>query len=308
MKYKTLKFMNNIQKKTILILIFFLLSLSSIYAQKAKIPDLENRVTDLSNKLSSQENVFLENSLSRIEKETGSQIAILLVHSTGSESIETFSMRVAEKWKIGSEERNDGIIMIVAMQDRKIRIEVGYGLESTIPDAIAKRIIDEKIIPEFKESNYYNGINLAVIQFEYLLKGQPSIADTKSKKSKRGILNYFIISTIISVIFALIIISLAFIKNKKTRKTFIIITVIVSILCSIGLFFAFLSVLGPIIKMILIICGIIFLVAITGKFMGGHSSGSGSSSCFSSGGSSNSGSSFSGGGGSFGGGGASGSW
>ena len=295
------------KKRTILILSFLLLSISSIYAQKQPIPELTERVVDFSHTLSKQEINFLKNSLSDIESETGTQIAILIVNSIGSESIEDFSMRVAEKWKIGSKNKDDGIILVITMKDRKIRIEVGYGLEETIPDAIAKRIINEKIIPEFKKSNYYMGINLAVIQFEYLLKGQPSIANTKSKKEKNRTLNFLFISLISSVILLLGFALFKNIKTKNKKNIIILITAILIILGSIGLFYLFLS-FNAILQMFLIIGGIILLLAVTAKFMGAKSSGSRRYSSSSSSSFSSSGSSSIGGGGSFGGGGASGSW
>lgn len=136
------------------------------------VPALSARVTDLTGTLSAQQKADLEQRLAAFEQERGSQIAILLVPTTRPEEIEQYSIRVAEAWKIGRKGQDDGIIIVVAKEDRALRIEVGYGLEGAIPDAIAKRIIAEVITPRFREGDFHGGLAAAVEQIQRLIAGE----------------------------------------------------------------------------------------------------------------------------------------
>jgi uncharacterized protein len=164
---------------------FFLLLCSlSAWAQVA-VPDLAHRVTDLSGTLSAQQTGELENTLAAFEAQKGSQIAVLIVPTLEGEDIAQFGIRVADKWKIGRGKVNgarvdDGVILIVAKNDRKLRIEVGYGLEGVIPDAVAKRVIAETITPYFKAGDFYGGIVAGVGQLTTLISGEPLPAPAQS--------------------------------------------------------------------------------------------------------------------------------
>lgn len=153
----------------------------SAWAQVA-VPDLSRRVTDLSGTLSAGQMAALDDKLAAFETHKGSQIALLIVPTTQPEDIAQFSMRVAEQWKIGRAKVDDGVILIVAKDDRKLRLEVGYGLEGAIPDAIAKRVIAETITPYFKAGDYYGGIDAGVQQLMRLIEGEPLPAPSASKK------------------------------------------------------------------------------------------------------------------------------
>jgi uncharacterized protein len=96
-----------------------------------------------------------------------------MVSTTQPEDIAQFGIRVAEQWKIGRAKIDDGVILIVAKDDRKLRLEVGYGLEGVIPDAVAKRVIAETITPFFKAGDYYGGIDAGVMQLMRLVEGEP---------------------------------------------------------------------------------------------------------------------------------------
>ncbi|MDP2030507.1 MAG: YgcG family protein [Thiobacillus sp.] len=149
----------------------FWLALSA-WAQVA-VPDLSRRVTDLSGTLSAQQITELETKLAAFEAQKGSQIAVLIVPTLEDEDIAQFGIRVADKWKVGRTKIDDGVILIVAKNDRKLRIEVGYGLEGVIPDAIAKRVIAETITPYFKAGDFYGGISAGVEQLTQLISGEP---------------------------------------------------------------------------------------------------------------------------------------
>lgn len=137
------------------------------------IPKLEQRVTDLTNTLNPSEISSLEEKLARFEQAKGSQIVILLIPSTGNEDIAQYSIRVVEKWKIGRAKVDDGVLVLVAKNDRRLRIEVGYGLEGALSDVIAKRIISDQITPLFKQGRYFDGLNLGVDQIIRVIQSEP---------------------------------------------------------------------------------------------------------------------------------------
>ena len=151
-----------------------LLSLAALPlpAQQA-IPPLDARVTDLTATLTEAERAALEQKLTAFEARKGAQIAVLLVPTTAPEAIEEYSLRVAEAWQIGRGRIDDGIVLVVAKDDRKLRIEVGYGLEGAVPDALAKRIISEQIVPRFYEQQYALGIDAGVDALIGLIDGEP---------------------------------------------------------------------------------------------------------------------------------------
>ena len=150
---------------------FLLLFALSAWAQVA-VPELSRRVTDLTATLSADQVAALESKLAAFEAQQGSQIAVLIVPTTQPEDIAQFGIRVAEKWKIGRTKIDDGVVLIVARDDRTLRLEVGYGLEGAIPDAIAKRVIAETITPYFKAGDYYGGIDAGVQQLMRLIEGE----------------------------------------------------------------------------------------------------------------------------------------
>lgn len=137
------------------------------------VPPLQARVTDLAGVLTGAQRTALEERLAAFEKAKGSQIAVLVVPTTQPETIEQYGIRVADVWKLGRKGVDDGALLLVAIKDRTVRIEVGYGLEGVLPDAIAKRIIDEDIVPRFKQSDYYGGIEAGVGRMIRVVEGEP---------------------------------------------------------------------------------------------------------------------------------------
>ena len=143
-------------------LCFALLPILGWSASEVALPTLTERVTDLTGTLSPDERASLTASLTALEKDKGAQVAIVMLPTTQPEAIEQFSIRLADAWKIGRKGVDDGVIIIVAKNDRKMRIEVGYGLEGAIPDAIAKRIAAEQMGPRFREGDFAGGLKAAV--------------------------------------------------------------------------------------------------------------------------------------------------
>jgi uncharacterized protein len=151
---------------------FFLLALGLAWAQAA-VPPLTARVTDLTGSLTREQQAGLERMLQEFEARKGAQLAVLMVASTKPEQIEQYALRVAEQWKVGRKKVDDGAILVVAKDDRALRIEVGYGLEGALNDATAARIIREVIVPRFREGDFYGGINAGLDRMIRVIDGEP---------------------------------------------------------------------------------------------------------------------------------------
>jgi uncharacterized protein len=137
------------------------------------VPPLTARVTDLTGTLSGGAVTRIEAKLADVEAKKGSQIAVLIVPTTQPEEIEQFGIRVEDTWKLGRKGVDDGVILIVAKNDRRVRIEVGRGLEGALPDAVANRIITETITPHFKLGDYDGGVEAGVDQMISVVNGEP---------------------------------------------------------------------------------------------------------------------------------------
>ena len=172
-----------------LFLLAFCLASFAVRAEVA-VPPLTARVTDLTGTLTSSQRDALEHELRAFETRKGSQIAVLIVPSTQPEAIEQYSLRVVETWKLGRKGVDDGVLMLVAKDDRALRIEVGYGLEGVIPDAVANRIIDELIVPFFRQGDFYGGIQAGVARLIRLIDGEPLPPPQARDNSWSGIFNF----------------------------------------------------------------------------------------------------------------------
>jgi uncharacterized protein len=137
------------------------------------IPKLTARVTDLTGTLTAEQQTALEQKLAAFESAKGSQLAVVLVPATQPEQIEQYSIRVVEQWKLGRQKVDDGALLIIAKNDHRVRIEVGYGLEGVLTDAMCNRIISETIRPAFRQGNYYGGIDAGLDQMMKLIEGEP---------------------------------------------------------------------------------------------------------------------------------------
>ncbi|MBT9540293.1 YgcG family protein [Thiobacillus sp.] len=265
----------------------------SAWAQVA-VPDLSRRVTDRSGTLSTQQIAELDTQLAALEARKGSQIAVLIVPTLDGEDIAQFGIRVADKWKIGRTKVDDGVILIVAKNDRKLRIEVGYGLEGAIPDAIAKRVIAETITPYFKAGDFYGGISAGVAQLVKLIDGESLPAPTRSNQASdpgEGLLVFMVLGFIFGSFLAPML-------GRGTASG-------VAGLGTAGL--AWMS-SGALLSSLLMGGGVLLAVLFLGALGRGGGGGWGSGGYGGDGFGGGGGGSWGGGGGGFGGGGASGSW
>ena len=175
--------------KCLSVFLSFFLASQLALAELVAIPELTSRVTDLTQTLSPAEQAQLEQKLAAFEAKKGSQIAVLVVPTTQPEDIAQYSLRVVEKWKIGREKTDDGVLVLIAKDDRKMRIEVGYGLEGAVPDLYAKRIISEVISPKFKQGDFFGGLNAGLDSLIGLVDGEALPAPGTAKFNGLGIMD-----------------------------------------------------------------------------------------------------------------------
>jgi len=144
-----------------------------IAGAQVPVPPLTGRVIDQTGTLTTSQKAALEQTLRTFEARKGSQVAVLIVPSSAPETIEQYSLRVAEQWKLGRKKVDDGAVLVVAKDDRVLRIEVGYGLEGMLNDATSKRIISEIIVPRFQQGDFYGGITAGVDRILGVIDSEP---------------------------------------------------------------------------------------------------------------------------------------
>lgn len=161
----------------------FLIALLLMGAAHADVlvPPLSQRITDLTSTLRADQIQALDAKLAAFEAKKGAQIAVLIVPTTQPESIEQYGIRVVEAWKLGRKNVDDGALLLVAKDDRALRIEVGYGLEGILNDATSHRIIDEIIVPHFKAGNYPQGVDAGASAMMQVIAGEPLPAPKQMK-------------------------------------------------------------------------------------------------------------------------------
>jgi uncharacterized protein len=148
------------------------LGFSGLASAQVAVPPLAGHVTDLTATLTPAQKESLEQTLAAFEARKGSQLAVLLLPTTAPEGIDQYALRVAEQWKIGRAKVDDGAILVVAKDDRTLRLEVGYGLEGALSDIVSKRIISDTIVPRFKQGDYYGGIDAGLAQIIRVVDGE----------------------------------------------------------------------------------------------------------------------------------------
>ncbi|WP_280153689.1 TPM domain-containing protein [Piscinibacter sp. XHJ-5] len=150
------------------------------------VPPLSGRVIDQTATLSAAQNAALTDKLAAIEQQTGSQIVVLMLPTTQPEDIASYAQRVADQWKVGRRDIGDGVVIVVAKNDRRVWITIAKALEGAIPDLAAKRIITERISPAFKAGDFAGGLNAAVDQLAARIKGENLPAPSAGSRGERG--------------------------------------------------------------------------------------------------------------------------
>ena len=162
-----------------LVLALLCLCLPAWAQEEVKVPALSGRVIDQTGTLSAEQLAALSAKLAAFEAEAGSQLVILIVPTVTPEDITSYAQRVGEAWKIGRKDVGDGLLLLVAKNDRKVRIEVAKTLEGAVPDLAARQIIQNAITPAFKKNDYAGGLNLAVDQLAMRIRGEDLPAPKK---------------------------------------------------------------------------------------------------------------------------------
>ena len=273
------------------------LLLCGVAHAEVAVPPLTQRVTDLTATLDAQQVRKLESRLAAFEARKGAQLAVLIVPSTKPETIEQYGIRVADAWKLGRKGVDDGALLLIAKNDRTLRIEVGYGLEGALPDATANRIIDEIIVPRFRRGDFYSGIESGTATMMQVIDGEPLPPPHTGRSTASGNNN---IETLMFVAFVLVVAVGGILRALLGRFP-------AALLMGGGLgLLAWLTVAPLIIAVLAGAAAFIFVLLGGGRGFVGY--GGGGFGGGYGGGGFGGGGGFSGGGGGFGGGGASGSW
>jgi uncharacterized protein len=159
-------------KRTFLFLAVGILLAGQNLVAQTEIPRVEQRVNDFTNTLTFNEWKSIENLLKRFEDSTSTQIVVLMVDSLNGQPIEDYAVKVFEKNKIGQAQKDNGVLLVIAKDDRKTKIEVGYGLEGVLTDITCEQIIDREMIPQFKDANFYGGILTGVTSIMSAVGGE----------------------------------------------------------------------------------------------------------------------------------------
>lgn len=290
-------------------LLALLLCWASVALAVVAVPPLVGRVVDQTGTLSSSDIASLNQTIRSFEARKGSQIAVLIVPTTDGEAIEQFSLRAAEAWKIGRKKIDDGAMLVIAKNDRHLRIEVGYGLEGALTDVTTKRIIDEEITPKFKTGDFAGGVTAGINKMIRVIDGEKLPAPEPPHWQHTGL---FDISDMFNPLLLIPVFLLGGVMRSMLGR--LVGSAVSGGVVTLVAWLLFGSLIAAIVAGLIATVFVLFNDAITSSTPGRRGSGgswsSGSSGgSWSSGSSSSSGSSDSGGGGgSFGGGGASGSW
>ncbi|MCU4487838.1 TPM domain-containing protein [Acinetobacter ursingii] len=270
------------------------------------LPSMNEPVIDQANLLSVEQKQAISQQILKLYQNGKAQIGIVIVPTTGQEDIFDYAMRVGEKWQLGSAKRDNGLLMAIAVNDRRIQILTGYGLEGVIPDIVASRIIRNQITPYFKQGQYAQGIQSGLNEIERVLNLDPEIAqqaadDLKERQAQamqeqeaRSQMMIYSLIIIVVGVFASFIVG-----NRVSAATAGVAGIVAGLVSGVGLVTSILAGVGIFFLLITSLAQLILQIFASGG--GGRGGGFG-------GGGFGGGGGYSGGGGSFGGGGASGSW
>ena len=274
---------------------------SGLVTAQIPVPPLTGRITDQTGTLTTEQKAALEQTLTAFEARKGSQLAVLMVATTAPEDIEQYALRVAEQWKLGRKKVDDGAILVVAKNDRALRIEVGYGLEGALTDLSSKRIISETILPLFRKQDFHGGIAAGVDQIIRVIDGEALPAPSRRSAAASGDVR----QTVQQYVPLLFILALA--VGGVLRATLgkvpgsLVTGGVVAVIAWFVVGAISMALVAGVIALFVTLLG----GGMLGRGLGGHHGGGGRGGGFGGGGG---GGGFGGGGGGFGGGGASGRW
>jgi uncharacterized protein len=269
------------------LLLVFAFAWTALVAAQVPDPPLAGHINDLTGTLTAEQKATLEQTLVAFEAKKGSQLAVLMVATTAPEEIEQYALRVAEKWKLGRKRVDDGVIVVVAKNDRAVRIEVGYGLEGALTDVTSKRIISETMLPRFKEQDFFGGITAAVEQIIRVVDGEPLPAPSGAHGQSQGDIRQLV------PVFFIVALAVGGVLRRVLGKVMgsVVTGGVVAVIAWFALGVVAMAVGAGVVALLVTLLGGGLLARGVGGYYGGMGGGG-----------------FSGGGGGFGGGGASGRW
>lgn len=269
------------------------------------LPSLNEPIVDQAKILNAEQKQAISQRILQLYNEGKGQVGVVIVPTTGQEDIFTYAMRVAEAWQLGSAKRDNGLLMVIAVNDRKIQILTGYGLEGVLPDIVTSRIIHDQITPYFKEARYAEGIENGIAEIQRVLNLDPEIAaqavdELKERQEAAYQAQKASESTLTMVMFIVVagVIGSMIFGKKLSASTAAVAGVAAGLLNGMGFIASVLIGAGVFLLLITSLAQLILQAFLSGGGRGGGSGRGGSSG----------GGGFRGGGGGFGGGGASGSW
>jgi uncharacterized protein len=177
--------------------LFLIIFVSIGFAQSADFPVLKNYANDFTNTLTPRQLQYLDMRLKAFDDTTSNQVVVLMMHSLNGYPLDEFANEMATKNKVGTKKHDNGILVVIVKDDRKARIEVGYGLEGALPDALASSIVRNVMIPYFKQGDYFDGINQGASAIILATKGEYKAAPRSASRNK----NHSGIITILMIIF-----------------------------------------------------------------------------------------------------------
>ena len=267
------------------------------------LPTLNQPVVDQANLLTAAEKQQISQRILNLHQHAKAQIGVVIVPTTGQEDIFDFAMRVAEQWQLGSAKQDNGVLMAIAVNDRRIQILTGYGLEGVLPDIVVSRIINQRITPYFKQAQYASGIEAGLAEIERILNMDPEVAANAAKelqeRQQQALREQQAREkTFNTVIFILIagVIGSYIVGKRLSASTAAVAATVAGLVNGVGIFTSLLMGLGIFFLLITALAQAIFHIFLASAGRGGGGGGFGG------------GGGYSGGGGGFGGGGASGSW
>jgi len=172
------------------------------------VPNPPRLVNDFTNTLTANERDRLENKLLAYNDSTSSQVTIVMIRSVGPYDISDYAFQLGDKWGIGQKDRDNGVLILAAMEDRKVFIATGYGMEGSIPDILAKRIVGQLIVPNFKMGKYYEGLDKSTDMIFKLASGEYKAEKVISSGEHGGALVFFLL-------FIFLFVVLPMLKNRK---------------------------------------------------------------------------------------------
>ncbi|MFN0188628.1 MAG: TPM domain-containing protein [Bacteroidia bacterium] len=188
-------------KKYLLIVCLFLFGTVQAAVEFPPTPNPPRLVNDFTNTLTPNETEALEQKLLAFNDTTSTQIAVVIINTVDGYPVESYAFELGEKWGIGNKGKNNGALMLVVLQDRKIYIATGYGLEGALTDALSRRIIENDIKPFFKEGKYYEGINAGVTKIIDVVKGEYRDSSPRKKKGKSELPSILLVLLVLGIIF-----------------------------------------------------------------------------------------------------------